>query len=292
MRVSRGLLTTTLFLAGLTAAQAADYLRGAISSPQVYQGGTQSSQSFDWSGFHFGGVGTYSLADVKIGSSTQAIASAAYPNLSVTDQIGSLIHLNDFSRRKGGFAVFGGYSMMWDDVVIGAEAEYGRTNIAGVSNIEPISRRLTSSDTGGLFDVYVSSGARQVKMNDYGVIRGRVGAAYGQFLPFLTFGIAMGRVQTTTTVQGSVQNVEIQAVTDPITGDVTGYNRIVLGSTTANYRSTKTNLKGGYALGAGLDVALMQNVFLRGQWEYINIGSTKSGSVSMHTFKGGAAVKF
>lgn len=293
MRIARSLLTTTVLFAGICGAHSADYLRGSISEP-TYQAASQGSDSIDWSGFHFGGTGTFSAVRMNHNGTGQRIANGVFPNLEVTDQIGPLISLGKGSVNKAGFSAFAGYSTQWDDVIMGVEGEYGYLKATSTAAMSPIGRTLSYSGngtSGHLWDIIVNSGSRKVELQDYGVARIRIGAAYGRFLPFFTVGLAAGRVKTTTSVDGQYAEYELQPIRNA-NGDITGYNRVNHAVRAVNYRVASNKLTGGWAVGGGLDVAITSNVFLRGQWEYLNIGTNKSTNISLHTFKGGAAVKF
>jgi opacity protein-like surface antigen len=53
----------------------------------------------------------------------------------------------------------------------------------------------------------------------------------------------------------------------------------------------KNALAFGYAIGAGVDVALMPNLFLRGEYEFVGLPISHM-QISLHNFRVGAGLKF
>jgi opacity protein-like surface antigen len=286
MRLAYGLLVSTLLVSG---AQAADYLRGTIGQPSGF--GQQSQPSYDWSGVYLGGHGSWSAGDMKDGGAGASLANAAFPNIVITPTIGSIIDLPERKVRGPGFGTFVGYNTMWDDVVLGVEAEYNRANVDAQSTMPAIQRQLSTTSSSSLWDTNITSASQTMKLVDYGVVRVRAGAAYGRFLPYVSVGLAAGRVERVQSLTGSVQEYVLLPIVDAL-GNITGYNRTNYGTATANFQATRRNTAMGYALGAGLDYAVTDNIFLRGKYEYISIGGPQSLSVQMHTAKAGIGAKF
>ena len=117
------------------------------------------------------------------------------------------------------------------------------------------SMQMTANGLGGVF-------SSSLKLTDYATFRGRAGYAFGQFLPYAFVGAAVGRMNYSTRVAG--------IVTD----------------------SRDNAYSGGFVAGLGLDVALMPNVFLRGEWEFVafsEVGGTRS---SLNTGRVGVGLKF
>lgn len=279
MRLARGLILSTILVTG---ANAADYLRGSISEP-AYQAGRQSA-SYDWSGFYVGGTASYNNATLKPNGTGASLAEQALPNLSITDQVGALIHVQKGKSNGAGFGVFGGYNMMWDDVVVGVEAEYNRVKLDQTLNIDPIGRYI--SDTGSTdtrYAVRMTSGYIRTAVENYGVARGRAGVAYGRLMPYATFGVVGAYVKTTGNLKGSATEEFLNSTTgawDP-------------GGTVTFDTTRKSNqFKLGYAMGLGVDYAFTDNIFLRAKYEYLSIPGTKSTEIDWHVAKVGIGAKF
>jgi len=278
MRLVRGLLLSTMLVSG---AQAADYLRGAFGEPS-YRAPAQSSASYDWSGYYFGGTGNWSAANIRSSSMGTQLALAGFPHLSGTNNIASLVNFPNGTARGTGYGAFVGYNTMWDDVVIGVEVDYNRTKVNYETALIPIARTVDGNAT-QRYGTVLSSGNQKVTIKDYGLARVRIGAAYGRFLPYITFGAGLASIETKGTLVGSTTEYNLDTT-----------NNVWVQGGTLNVNVSRKNAKTswGYAFGAGLDVSLIDNVFLRGHWEYASFGGNNSTRVDMHTLKAGAGVKF
>lgn len=286
MRLAYGLLVSTLLV---SSAHAADYLRGTTSAPSYSYGAQPSQPSYDWTGVYFGGFGSWSSGDIRDGGAATNLATVAFPNLNVTAGIANLIDLPERRVRGAGYGGFVGYNTQWDDVVLGVEAEYSRVGVDATSTMPAIRRQLPSGSR--LADVNLTSGSQKMKLDDYGVARVRAGWAYGRFMPYISVGLAIGRVSRVQSLNGTVQEYELIPIVDAL-GNITGYNRINYGTATANYNARRTSNAMGYAIGAGLDYAVTDNIFVRGKYEYISLGGNNSLSIGMHTAKAGIGAKF
>jgi opacity protein-like surface antigen len=95
------------------------------------------------------------------------------------------------------------------------------------------------------------------KLVDYGTVRGRAGYAFGQFLPYGFIGAAIGRVNY-----------------DTPTG-------------------TRDNAyTAGFEGGVGVDVAILPNVFVRAEYEYIVFSPVGSVRASVNTARAGVGIRF
>lgn len=282
MRLARGLLLSTLLVSG---ANAADYLRGSISDAPAYQAAPeQTTGTVDWSGFYIGGNASYNTGRINNRGMGSNLAMTSFPNLTVTDQIGTMAHYEAGRDTAGGYGAFIGYNMMWDDVVVGVEGEYARTAIERDSPIMPIGRRLTpASSTTLAYNTFLTGGSIKTKVPQYGVVRLRAGWAVGQFMPYATIGIAMADARTTSTLQGTVTEFILNTNTGAWDQG---------GTVTTNVSRKNQTVSWGYAIGAGMDILLAGNIFVRGKYEFVSFGGNQSTNVGLHTFKAGAGVKF
>ena len=95
------------------------------------------------------------------------------------------------------------------------------------------------------------------KLVDYGTVRARAGYAFGNFLPYAFVGGAVGRIN---------------------------YN------TPARVRDNA--LAPGFEAGLGMDVAIMPNVFLRAEYEYVLFGPVGGVSSGISTARAGVGIRF
>jgi opacity protein-like surface antigen len=155
----------------------------------------------------------------------------------------TFVHLPSTVTNSTSYGAFLGYNMQWEDVVLGVEAMYTR----------PSSLETTSGD------VLASS---SMKLIDYGTVRGRAGYAFGQFLPYGFVGVAVGRMDHTTTVATVVTSNRDNAI------------------------------DAGFTAGLGVDVAVLPNVFVRAEWEYVAFGQVSGVRVTTNTARVGVGLRF
>lgn len=282
MRRATALAMMTLMA---TTAHAADYLRGPLPEPAMR---APAPQAYDWSGFTIAVLGAHGTGKVDQSTLSTDVANATFPDLGGTSLIAGLVNYGRPTLRGNGFSVAFGYNTMWDDVVVGAEAEYTQLSGVATSAFGPIGRDLYSStSTSTSWDTNVSGTAR-TRVRDYTVGRFRVGTAFDRFLPYATLGIAVGRTSSSAQLTGTTQQYYHDL--DPTTSlpRATAVSGVIPGN-----GMTKTSaMTWGYALGAGIDVAITDGIFLRGQYEYLGFGGSKNASLGMNTFKGGIGAKF
>ncbi|MBP0615335.1 porin family protein [Jiella sp. KSK16Y-1] len=168
--------------------------------------------AYDWSGFYVGIYGGYGSGDLTAESE------------------GGVFHsLNDFADplddAKGGF--YGGtlgYNYQIDNWVLGLEADFA----------------------GSDFDAdFVSSDPEWHADLDWLLtVRPRVGYAFDKFLPYVTGGLAVGRVGIDT------------------------FDRVADDDGGSDSRTMT-----GYTVGAGVEYAVFDNLTLKAEYNYVDLGS-------------------
>jgi outer membrane immunogenic protein len=306
---------TLALLAGFTLGaiapvQAADLdygvLRGPDYEPEV--------PVIDWNGIYFGGHGGYTSASLNQTNVFQNILAKEFRVRDIESQFNVSSFLTASSARVGGasYGAYAGFNYQFDEVVIGVEADYTRFDRVGQATND-ISRIMTT--TAGVTEVVNLAGLTSTKVEDFGTIRARGGWAFGNFLPFVTAGLAIGRAVVTDQV--AVQNygydsktytANLVAASAPAYVYNHGYNSFnpaypgngsspqgqVQTVPSSPYIVGKTTEKtvGGLALGAGLEFAVTQNILLRGEYQYVQFNDFDGHKVNLNTVRGGAAVKF
>ena len=178
------------------------------------------------------------------------------------------------------YGAFIGYNWQWDDVVLGLEVGYSRLSSMQDSATDSIARRVTTSDS-IQHDVTIAAQS-SIKLVDYATLRGRAGYAFGQFLPYAVLGLAVGRFNYSNAV--TVADAQTDVSTTPGT---------FLGTFTGSASDAKDNaFAGGFVAGLGMDVLLMPNVFLRGEWEYIAFGTIGGVRTSINVARAGLGLRF
>lgn len=267
-----------------TPALAADYLRGP------YQGHTQpqASNQVDWAGVYGGFHAGYSSVRTDYSAAGRTIGNRVLPNLAISDQIPPLIHLGDVRKQGTNAGVFIGMNFLWDDVVLGFEADYTRSSINTADSSGPISRALSAASTGtDVWDTTVSANARS-QVRDWGTIRGRAGWSAGWFMPYITAGIAIGNI--TSVANGTGSTSQFAVTNDPVTG-LPVYT--LRGSTNGTAQVKHRGVSYGGVIGAGVDFSIFSNFFLRAEWQYIQFASGGNRpELAINTARVAGAVKF
>src|SRR5690242_6060880 len=203
MRRMRWLLCGLVMLGAgeASAADLGDSLRGAttwISSPNVSR----------WDGFYFGGQVGAVASGADFSKATQSLIEQllAQTTIQAEAPVSQWPVLGKADTTGSSFGGFVGYSTQWDGAVVGIEANYNRTDLS-LSSTD--SMRRTFSVSTGNNDIQVDANA-STHVTDYGSLRVRGGWAMGNFLPYATLGLAVGRADV-------VRNVTVTG-RDPITG--------------------------------------------------------------------------
>lgn len=299
-KLTIGILALTA-LGSMSTARAADfaddYLRGPDYEPV-------STQVIDWSGFYIGGHGGYSSSAFGFTNSFQSIVANALRSTTIESEMNASTLLSAHSVRKDGvsYGAFAGYNMQFDDTVIGVEFDYTRFDITGTST-DIISRSKLLSD--GYESTVNLGGIARTKLEDLGTIRARAGYALGDFLPFVTGGVAIGRASISDTVGIQTYGYDRTAYLSNVANGQSAYvGRFGYSSFDQNnpgagtpfspqlYGTSKTKVVAGFTLGAGLEYAITSNILLRGEYQYVLLNDFDGHKINVNSVRGGAAYKF
>jgi opacity protein-like surface antigen len=264
-------------LGTVSAAQAADMpdlpvLRGSFTD------GLSNSRP-NWQGYYAGGQAGYGASDENFSGSNSTMLAALLDH-NVIQQMGVAnwnLGLGKASQRSSGFGAFFGYNAQWDDVVMGLEVSYLHGSFGGSSSAfkELVSGNALSD--GSFHDVAVTSSAA-ISIKDMATFRGRAAYAWGCFLPYLFGGFALGNADISRSV--TVNDAIAPTSTGPFTA------LMPLSATDAVHN----HLIYGYTGGLGVDVNIMDGLFLRAEWEYIRF--TTQIDTSINTVRAGLGYKF
>jgi opacity protein-like surface antigen len=250
-------------------AQAADWLDNSL------RGSFAPSSSIRWDGINLGVQAGLTSMDTDFGGSTgQQVAyilrNSTLQNEAQPSSWTALPHNITNSRNYGGFL---GYSTQYDQLVLGLDAAYNRMSSAEAQASDTMTRIVTTSDT--VQHTVTIAAQSSMKLIDYATARFRAGYAYGQFLPYAFVGGAVGRFNYTNT--STVTDIQNPGGTfGPVTQTDSKNNAVV----------------GGFTAGLGIDVALLPNVFLRGEWEYVGFAQVSGIRSSINTGRIGIGMRF
>ena len=288
-------LISLWLIALLSNAFAADYqlpvLRGStpfVPAPPVYT---------RWSGYYVGGQLGASIAGGDFGNSVGSLVSYAVRNSVLESQVSNWTTLPKGDMHGAGFGAFVGYNSQWDEVTLGVEANYTHSSLSKSAS-DSLSRSFldnTGAPTGHeyTYDATVAASA-SVKLSDFATFRARAGWVAGDFMPYGFAGVAVGRADITRSATVTATLTDRIIVTNPITGVSTS---VVQSITPLALPGPQTQTQtGAFALGlaggVGIDVLVKSNIFVRGEWEYVQFPNIKYTNVSINTVRLGAGAKF
>ena len=255
-----------------------------------------------WSGFYLGGQVGYGDVNVDFSKATQSPLGYVLRETLLEQDFNPSQWpiLGKASAAAPLFGGFAGYNSQWQDLILGVEADYTRTSGALFAPTSSIGRTLSTSISNGLqgFDP-VLTGSASLQLIDYTSLRARAGWIFGDFLPYGFAGFVLGRANYTVTATAEWQ--EEKSLTDPVTGKLTPIIFPCVPSADVYCSSTyflsssqgkNSALMYGFSVGGGLDYALNQNVFLRGEFEFVQFAPIANIVASIISVHAGAAIKF
>jgi len=234
---------------------------------------------FNWQGFYVGGQATYSSASSDFSTATQPLVAFSLRNSTILAQMSPdqwpVLTVRDTSAA--GFGGFMGYNFQWDTAIIGLELNYTHSALDAGAQSFPIAR---SQVFGGFNNAVSLTASGAVNISDFITTRARFGWSINNFMPYATVGLAFGRAD-----MALATNVDVKQL-DPNT------NALVAEFVFPMNQAKEGAYLYGYSGGGGLEFALTQNIFARGEYEYIQWARIWSINSSMHNFRGGLGVKF
>ena len=244
-----------------------------------------------WSGFYLGGQIGYGDANTDFSSATQPLVAFSLRELALEsdDSVSTWPVLGRGGSDAVGYGGFVGYNTQWQDLVLGLEGNYTHTALATTASVSPLVGGAGRIVTAGSNQYSVNlTGTGQLTITDYASLRARGGWVLGNFLPYGFAGLAIGRgnYSVTTEVYGQ-QNSATPAYfpCDPTAPTCINYDY-------SNSAAQNGALLYGFSVGGGLDWALTQNIFLRGEFEYVQFAPIANIVASIISARVGAGLKF
>jgi outer membrane immunogenic protein len=285
-----GLAALALILlapAGAVAADMPEFLRGSFSP-----------SSTRWDGFYVGAQAGKTFGSADFGNATASMVSYILANTELQNIVSDWTTLTKGSTGSPSFGGFIGYNFQWDDVVLGAELNYNRMSIdtGARDTVGPILVPGANLPDGStvLYSVTETSNAA-VTIRDIATARARAGWAYDRFLPYGFVGLAVGRADYIRSA-----SVDVTKSTTPPPIIVGG---VIVPSPPGPFlpvalpRNPQTQAQGGviafgFTAGLGVEIALMQNLFVRAEWEFIEFPNIADFRVSANSARVGVGLKF
>jgi opacity protein-like surface antigen len=193
--------------------------------------------------------------------------ASALPNMQTLPQISTS------GPSYGGFV---GYNWQIDDVVFGAEFNANRSNLHQDANSN-VSRSYIINSGGNLFaptTVNVTAHST-IAMSDYFTFRGRLGWAFGNFLPYIVGGLSLAQVDSTRSVDinyfGTCVNTSSSIC--PIVGTGINAHNLTIGGDFPFSNVSHGKYIIGFDGAVGMDYLVTRYVFVRGEVEYVHLGN-------------------
>jgi outer membrane immunogenic protein len=275
-----------LCLGGLsTPARAADYDLPTLRGTET-QFVPAFPRYFNWEGVYVGGQLAYANSGADFNHATQPLFAIELRNLEFEAETGvsNTQVLGATDTGSAGFGGFVGYNMQFDTTVLGFEFNYTHTNLNAIAPDFPIGR-MTGVLKNNHAYAYLFDGSGSLRTTDVGLLQARAGYVMDRFMPFLSWGIAVGRADAAVSVSCSCQ--EFVPATPPATGLVED----------ADFSFSRSESKSGaylwgYTGGGGLEMALTQNIFGRLDYEYVQWSHVFGIVTHVHLAHVGVGVKF
>src|SRR3984885_2688796 len=275
----RRLLLAAVVFGAATGAQAADmpdFLRGSLPA--------SSAPTRNWDGWYAGGQVGYAWTNTDYGNSVVSMTNDLFRSTTLQDPVSQLTLLGRVNGRSPGFGAFVGRNYQYDDIVLGVEANYSymsslaTSTAATLGPIQVPEPTLVLPPGAVAADGVTLKGSAALQVKDEMTFRGRAGWATGDFLPYMFGGLAVGRMDVSSTVSSSVQRTIFNA---DGTSSSFPLPQFALTSTVA-----KTNaFVAGWTAGLGFEYMVCGNVFLRAEWEYIGFASIQNTTVTENSVR-------
>ena len=252
-----------------------------------------------WDGFYFGAQAgrTFGSADFSNGSSS--LISYILANSELQDTVSNWTTLPKSTTASQSYGGFIGYNIQWGEVITGIELNYNHMalNAGAQDSAGPLvvpGAPLANGST-VQYAITVASKA-SVAISDIMTARARAGWTFDRLMPYGFVGLAVGRADIThsASVTGT-KTTTTQPIFDPITG------ALIVGpiSSTANLTlprnpqsESKSQIAYGVSAGLGVEIGILPNVFLRGEWEYVSFANISDVRVQTNTVRAGIGLKF
>jgi len=252
--------------------------RAAVAGSDWLRGSVDTGSYMRWDGLNFGAQFGLTSMNTNFGGSTGTEIAYILRNTTLENEAApsSWTTLSSSDTSGQNYGVFFGYNYQMEQLVLGFDATYNRTTNLRSAASDSMTRIVTTSD--GVTHTVTISAQSSNELIDYATLRFKAGYAFGQFLPYVFIGGAAGRFNYTSSATVSDHQVQGATVIDfgPETQSNNKNNAVV----------------GGFTGGLGIDVAVLPNVFLRGEWEFVGFTAVNGIRSMINSGKVGIGVKF
>ncbi len=272
----RWLFVAVGLMASISGAAAQEFELPVLRGSEAFAPNAPDCCNF-WGGFYVGGQVGFGVTSADFSTTTQDLVAHELRQLTLeaTQSVSTWQVLGQAHPSSAAYGFFVGYNVPWESLILGLEANYNRTNFFASAPMTPIF--IATSDGVHAYDVNLS-GSASMRITDVLTLRARAGYVMGNFLPFATFGAAVGRADLARTAT-------VAGVQDP--NPPPGIPFLFSESDNRSHAFIY-----GWAIGGGLEIMVMPHVFLRGEYEAIAFSPIWNITTLTQTARLGGGVKF
>ena len=242
-----------------------------------------------WGGFYVGGQVGYSAAGANFANAVNDLSSFIMRDSVFEPIVGGFTTLGKANSNGTSYGLFTGYNAQWEGALLGLEVNYNRTALNPEAS-DTVSLRIANDATAPsghhfFYDPFTVSGSAGFHITDIATARARAGWTAGQFMPYAFLGAAVVRADVTRSATVSYLRRDVPDPQTPPNPPLTPFAPAPFGPVTQT--STKNGaFYFGYAAGVGIEICVMPNVFVRGEWEFVDVQSMHASINSVRTALG------
>ena len=165
--------------------------------------------------------------------------------------------------------------------MVGVEADFTAFSGMGGSGTMPWDGRHETKNN--IYYSVFSKGDAEAELKDVALFKIRGAVPFGTFMPYGTIGLAIGYQQLKANYYSTFSEYTL---------DYQGYPSNLLSSGDANAFINKTGYVAGLAGGIGADWAILPNLFLRAEYQYIVFSPFKGMETNVNMVRAGIGFKY
>ena len=250
----------------------------------------------NWGGFYGGIHGGVGSANFDGNSAARSAATRRLTGLSFlgggTTNLPSatdMIQVGAIRSSPTIFGLFAGYQAQFEDAVIGFEMDYNRVGGGAGGTRSWTQPYAVLYPSAAFTDSFSQRATVSARLQDYFTARLRAGWAYGRFMPYITVGVALARGSTAVTYDAGYERID----TSP--GDGVDWGQpftSLTGAPPLNTTSSSNATGFGFVAGAGVEALITDNIFVRGEYQYLRVPSLGGVALTLHTVRAGVGIKY
>ena len=244
-----------------------------------------------WSGFYLGGQIGYGDANTDFSNATQPLVAFSLRELALEsdDFVSTWPVLGRGGNDAVGYGGFVGYNTQWQDFVLGLEGNYTHTAFATTASVSPLVGAAGRIVTAGSNQYSVNlTGTGQLDDHRLRLAPSARGMGARQLLA-VWFCRSGDRARKLQRHHGGVWPAEFSHA---CLFSVRPHAPTCIDYDYSNSAAQNGALLYGFSVGGGLDWALTQNIFLRGEFEYVQFAPIANIVASIISARVGAGLKF